>query len=109
MRLCFRLASLAGVTLAAVTVAEAQTQPPRHRHASTQSDGERQITVHKSTKSWLTAGGQTTPAVTSPNNYVLDTFSPPNPTVNTAGGWHGQESIPIGRFDGPGIPVIRFW
>lgn len=107
MRLSLCLA--VAVALAAGSAAQAQTKPPRHRHAQPQSDGARQITVHKSTPSWLTAGGQSGPAVTSPNNYVLDSFSPPSPVANTVGGWRGQEPIMNNRFDGPGIPVIRFW
>jgi hypothetical protein len=107
----FRLGVLALIVgLGAVSEADAQTTPPpRHRHAKPQSDGGRQITIHKSTPSWLTLGGESGTAVTSPNNYVYDTFSPPTPNANTIGGWRGQESLPINRFDGPGIPIIRFW
>ena len=108
----FRLAGVLALiaALGAASAATAQTTPPpRHRHTKPQSDGGRQITIHKSTPSWLTLGGQASTAVTSPNNYVLDTFAQPAPNANTIGGWHGQELLTNNRFDGPGVPLIRFW
>ena len=113
-----RLAGVVAIVAAfgAVSVAEAQTTPPpgqqtRHRPAKaktkTTADKGRQITVRKS-ESYLTLGGSAGPAVTSPNNYVLDTFSPPSPDVGTFGNWRGRETILNNRFDGPGIPLFRF-
>lgn len=111
-----RLAGAVAIVAAfgAASVAEAQTTnqqaPPRHRQAKnkTTSDKGRQITVRKS-NSYLTLGGAAGPAVTSPNNYVLDTFSAPSPDVGTFANWRGRETMLNNRYDGPGVPLFRFW
>jgi hypothetical protein len=108
------LLRLAGaVTLAAAlgaaSAAQAQTAASPHRHgksASAQKNSGRQITVRKGNNSYLTMGGAAGPAVTSPNNYVLDTFSPPTPIQNTF--MQGRTPVLDNRFDGPGIPLFRF-
>ncbi len=51
-------------------------------------------------------GGVAGPAVTSPNNYVLDTFNPPTPIAGTM--MQGRTPVLDNRFDGPGVPLIRF-
>ena len=66
----------------------------------------RQITVHKATPSWLTLGGVAAPAVTSTNNYVIDTFDQPTPVEGTFAGMRGREVL--GRYDNPGFPLFRF-
>ena len=65
--------------------AQTATTPAKHpdyHHAKHKKPKElaegRQITVHKATPSWLTLGGVASPSETSTNNYVLDTFDPPN-------------------------------
>ena len=105
--------SLAAI-IGAATTALAQTTLPRH-HPSNQAKSKtgqsaagRQITVRKSANSYLTLGGVAGPAVTSPNNYVLDTFSPPAPNEGTFTGMRGRERVLDNRFDGPGVPLFRF-
>jgi hypothetical protein len=79
----------------------------KHKPAKPKPEG-RQITVHKATPSYLTLGGFASPAVTSPNNYVIDTFSQPTPIEGTFTGMRGRERLLGDRFDGPGIPLFRF-
>jgi len=96
--------------LGAASAAEAQTSPSAHSRAAKAkakpSGSGRQITVRKG-ESYLTLGGTAGPAVTSTNNYVLDTFSPPVPTQGTFTGMRGRERLD-NRFDGPGIALFRF-
>ena len=67
----------------------------------------RQITVRKSTPSWLTLGTQE--PVGYGNNYVTDTFDQPSPIANTNAGSRGRMGLADdNRFDGPGIPLFRF-
>ena len=104
----FRVAGVAAIVAAvgAASVAQAQTTTQqRHRHAKTTADSGRQITVRKG-NSYLTMGGVAGPAVTSPNNYVLDTFSPPTPIAGTM--MQGRTPMLDNRFDGPGVPLFRF-
>jgi hypothetical protein len=105
VRLAGALALLAALGAAS---AEAGTASSHHRHARAKSEsgGGRQITVHKGS-SYLTLGGVAGPAVTSPNNYVLDTFSQPAPTTGTL--LQGRAWVLDNRFDGPGIPLFKFF
>jgi len=102
LRLAGVLALLAAV---AAAPADAQTNAQRHRQAKNTADSGRQITVRKG-NSYLTLGGVAGPAVTSPNNYVLDTFNPPTPIAGTF--MHGRTPNLDNRFDGPGVPLFRF-
>jgi hypothetical protein len=106
----FRAAGVAAMlaALGATSAAEAQTQPPpnHHRQSKAQPNSGRQITVRKG-NSYLTMGGEAGPAPTSPNNYVLDTFDPPSPIAGTM--MQGRTPVLNNRFDGPGVPLFRFW
>ncbi len=62
--------------------------------------------MHKATPSWLTLGGVASPSDTSTNNYVIDTFSQPSPIQGTF--LQGRMVVPDNRFDGPGVPLLRF-
>ena len=98
------MAALA-IAFADPSSARAQTdQRPAKRHAATG----RQITVRKGTPSWLTAGTGVDPGVRVGNGYVLDTFNQPVPTEGTFTGMRGQERLLGNRFDGPGVPLLRF-
>ncbi len=105
-------AALIALALAAPS-ADAQTTltPTIHarakHHARKKIEPEgRQITVHKATPSYLTLGGVAAPAVTSTNNYVIDTFDQPAPVEGTFLGLRGREAL--GRPDNPGFPLFRF-
>jgi len=107
---------LAGVlalaaALCAASAAEAQTSAPAQHSRAAKGKAKaagsgRQITVRKG-ESYLTLGGTAAPAVTSTNNYVLDTFAAPDPIQGTFAGMRGRERLD-NRFDGPGIPLFRF-
>jgi hypothetical protein len=110
--LALRLAGALAITaaLGATSAVEAQTPPPRHHHARSAKpapDSGRQITVRKNANSYLTLGGEDGTAVTSPNNYVLDTFSPPSPVAGTM--MQGRSPMLDNRFQGEGVPLFRFW
>ena len=62
--------------------------------------------MRKAVPSYLTMGGVSGPAVTSPNNYVTDTFAAPSPIQNTF--MQGRTTVLDNRFDGPGVPLFRF-
>ena len=92
--------------------AEAQTQATkqssiharathRHRVEKPQEEG-RQITVHKSTPSWLTLGNGAT--VGYGNNYVANTFDQPPPIEGTFSGYRGRE--PVRRSGRAAVPVL---
>jgi hypothetical protein len=105
-------AALALVLALPVTTVDAQTSPnptlharAKHKTPKPKPEG-RQITVHKATPSWLTLGGVSSPAVTSTNNYVLDTFNAPTPIQGTF--LQGRTTVLDNRFDGPGVPLFRF-
>ncbi|MGA7199365.1 hypothetical protein, partial [Roseiarcus sp.] len=93
--------------------AQTATTPAKHpdyHHAKHKKPKElaegRQITVHKATPSWLTLGGVASPSETSTNNYVLDTFAPPTPIQGTF--LQGRMIVPDNRFQGAGVPLLRF-
>ena len=107
-------ASLA-LVVAASAPASAQTtttqaKHPDYHHAKHRKPKEvaegRQITVHKATPSYLTLGGVASPAVTSTNNYVLDTFDQPTPIQGTF--MQGRTSVLDNRYQGPGLTLFRF-
>ena len=58
---------------------------------------------------WKGAVPQGMAQISSPNNYVLDTFSAPSPDVGTFANWRGRETMLNNRYDGPGVPLFRFW
>ncbi len=91
--------ALAVAASTAASAQDAQTIPnptlharAKHKPAKPKPEG-RQITVHKATPSYLTLGGVASPAVTSPNNYVIDTFSQPTPIEGTFTGMRGRERL----------------
>jgi len=103
----------------AMTSALAQTQTPaanpslharakhsHHHHAAKpKEDTGRQITVHKSTPSWLTLGGGA--SVGTGNNYVTGTFDQPSPIEGTFSGYRGRERV-INQYGVPGTPLFQF-
>jgi hypothetical protein len=101
----------------ASSVAEAQTEaqmskpstihtPARHRHhAETPKEEGREITVQRSTPSWLTLGQDT--SVGSGNGYVLETFDQPSPAQGTFMGYRGRERV-VNQYGDEGAPVFRF-
>jgi hypothetical protein len=107
-------ASLA-LVVAASAPASAQTttthaKHPDYHHAKHRKPKEvdegRQITVHKATPSYLTLGGVASPAATSTNNYVLDTFDQPTPIQGTF--MQGRTTVLDNRYQGPGLTLFRF-
>ena len=107
-------ASLA-LVVAASAPASAQTtttqaKHPDYHHAKHRKPKEvaegRQITVHKATPSYLTLGGVASPAVTSTNNYVLDTFDQPTPIEGTFVGLQGR--LRTNQAVVPDAPLFRF-
>ncbi|MBV8440801.1 MAG: hypothetical protein JO312_09625 [Hyphomicrobiales bacterium] len=105
-------AALLALAFAAPPADAQTTQTPAiharaKHHARKKAEPEgRQITVHKATPSYLTLGGVAAPAVTSTNNYVIDTFNQPTPIEGTFAGMRGREAL--GRYDNPGFPLFRF-
>jgi hypothetical protein len=108
-------AASAALLLAASAAASAQTtttqaKHPDYHHSKHRKPKEvaegRQITVHKATPSYLTLGGVASPAVTSTNNYVLDTFAQPTPIQGTF--MQGRTTVLDGRYSGPGLTLFRF-
>jgi hypothetical protein len=83
-----------------------QARAKHHARNKAEPEG-RQITVHKATPSWLTLGGVASPAVTSSNNYVLDTFNPPSPIEGTFAGFRGRERL-TDQYGVPGTALFRF-
>ena len=77
----------------------------KHRKPKEVAEG-RQITVHKATPSYLTLGGVASPATTSTNNYVLDTFDQPTPIQGTF--MQGRTTVLDSRYQGPGLTLFRF-
>ena len=77
----------------------------KHRKPKEVAEG-RQITVHKSTPSWLTLG-QGAAEVGAGNNYVLDTFNQPSPIEGTFAGYRGRERL-IDQYGVPGATLFRF-
>ena len=107
-------ASLA-IAVGASCPASAQTTstPAKHpdyhhaKHRKPKEVGEgRQITVHKATPAYLTLGGVASPAVTSSNNYVLDTFNQPTPIDGTFVGLQGR--LRVNQAVIPDTPLFRF-
>jgi hypothetical protein len=105
-------AALLALALAAPAADAQTTQTPtiharakHHARKKPEPEG-RQITVHKATPSWLTLGGVAAPAVTSTNNYVIDTFDQPTPVEGTFMGSRGREAL--GPYNTPGFPLFRF-
>jgi hypothetical protein len=105
-------AALIALALAAPAADAQTTETPtiharakHHARKKTEPEG-RQITVHKATPSYLTLGGVASPAVTSTNNYVIDTFDQPTPVEGTFLGSRGREAL--GRYDNSGFPLFRF-
>ena len=99
------------------SAAEAQTTPgtqtptlharakhhARRRHVE-KPEG-RQITVQKSTPSWLTLGDDA--RVGAGNNYVTSTFDQPSAVQGTAAGYRGRERL-IPQYSVPGAPLFSF-
>jgi hypothetical protein len=94
--------------LLAASSAVAQTAPgiARSPKAKPAAAPGRQITVHKSTPSYLTLGPNA--GVGYANNYVTDTFAQSSPIEGTFAGMRGRERLDANRFDGPGVPLFRF-
>jgi hypothetical protein len=113
VRTCYVLGAALALALALpVTAVDAQTAPnptlharAKHKAVKPKPEG-RQITVHKATPSYLTLGGVASPADTSTNNYVLDTFDQPTPIQGTF--MQGRTTVLDNRFQGPGVPLLRF-
>jgi hypothetical protein len=78
----------------------------KHQAAKQKEEG-RQITVHKATPSWLTAGTQV--PVGSYNGYVYDTFNQAAPIEGTFTGMRGRERI-TDQFGNaaPGLTLFKF-
>src|SRR5271166_689739 len=106
------IGAVAAAFALAISVADAQTPHPSALHARAKhgvarpKDEGRQITVRKSTPSWLTLG--TSAPVGSRNGYVVDTFNQPSPVEGSFSGYRGRERLDANRFDGPGVPLFRF-
>jgi hypothetical protein len=96
----------------AATAADAETTrtPTIHtrakHHTKPKEPEGRQITVHKSTPSWLTLGPDA--GVGAGNSYVTDTFNQPSPVEGTFAGMRGRERLDANRFTGPVVPLFRF-
>jgi hypothetical protein len=101
---------LATAAAASAQTTTTQSKHPDYHHTKHRKPKEvaegRQITVHKATPSWLTLGGVASPAETSTNNYVLDTFDQPTPIQGTF--MQGRTTVLDNRFDGAAVPLLRF-
>jgi hypothetical protein len=108
------VAALISSAQAQTTQAAATASPTLHaraKHHKKLEPAGRQITVHRrgsgGTPSWLTLG--TGAPEGTGNNYVTSTFDQPPPIDNTFTGSRGRMGLSNdNRFDGPGIPLIRF-
>ncbi len=104
-------AALIAVALAAPAAKAETSQTPtiyaraKHHAKKTEPEG-RQITVRKSTPSWLTLGSDA--GVGAGNNYVTGTFNQPSPVEGTFSGYRGRERLDANRFNGAAVPLFRF-
>jgi hypothetical protein len=105
LALAFAAPGLAGAQTTTTHAKHPDYHHAKHRKPKEVAEG-RQITVHKATPSYLTLGGVASPAVTSTNNYVLDTFDQPSPIEGTFVGLQGR--LRVNQAVVPDSPLFRF-